>query len=122
MHRGVHTVVSLPGMPATHRFDAFVFVDGDPDHLLAAQDTGVLPWWSSPNLHLAFFRPLSVLTMLVDVLVSPHAVPMWHLQSILWYVALVFTVGLLYRRLNSSLAGLALFLYAVDDSHAMTMG
>lgn len=100
-------------------WDLYRFADGG-DGVREAIDIGLYPWWSSPTLKLAFFRPLSSLwiafdnTVLVDV---PWAT---HLGTIALYAATVYVVARLYGKLlGGATAGLAALLYAIDDAHAL---
>ena len=99
----------------------FVPYDGSPAHNLRQMDVGTLPWWASADLHLAFLRYASTLTMLLDYQLWPNHPAWMHLHSLLWLSALVVAATLLYRRILGSIwvAGLAALLYAVDDAHAM---
>jgi hypothetical protein len=62
-------------------------------------DFGLFPWWTSPGLRLAFFRPLSAISMWVDYQLWPNLPALMHLHSLLLYAALVAAATLLYRRL-----------------------
>lgn len=80
--------------------------------------SGALPWWSSPDLTLAFFRPLSSGLIALDHSLFGRNPTGWHLHALLWWVALLVTAGLLYRRLlPAATASLAMLLFAIDDAH-----
>jgi len=86
-------------------------------------ETGALPWWSSPDIQMAFFRPLSSWTLRLDHALFGRSFLPWHLHSLLWLGALVGVWAALLRRLlPPSVAGLAALLYALDASHAMPGG
>jgi len=113
----------LPGM--TRRpLDLFTFADGNPEHTRALMDAGVFPWWSDPEVKLAFFRPLTALTHQVDWALWPRSAVLMHAHSLLWYGLALLAVWLVYRRLMgpSRLALLALALFAVDDAHGPAVG
>jgi len=94
---------------------------------------GILPWWTSPDLVIAFLRPLSVASHYLDWLLWPGQPWLMHLHNIAWYALIVLLAVLLYRRLpwNSSHArsaaahspivvfapAIALLLYAIDEAH-----
>ncbi len=82
-------------------------------------DAGQLPWWTHPQLSIAFLRPLAAATQYADYLLWPHTPWLMHLHNMAWYALLVGFVGVLYRRMISShgAAALATFLYAIDDAH-----
>src|SRR6185369_5071046 len=80
-----------------------------------------LPWWSAPDLKLAFCRPLSALSLWLDYRLFPNSPALMHAESLLWFAALLGVVTFLYRRLLAPawVAGLAALLYAVDPGHAV---
>jgi len=80
---------------------------------------GASPWWSSPTLQIAMFRPLAAATHYLDYALWPNALVAMHLHSLAWYLALVLVVARLYRRLlgPGPAAALALLLFAIDEAH-----
>jgi hypothetical protein len=100
--------------------DAFHFMVPSDYHALL--DAGVLPWWASPELKLAFFRPLASASHWIDFHVFPGAPVLMHLFSIAWLVATVVVATRLYRRLlgNGWPAGLAALYFALDPGHALS--
>ena len=100
--------------------DLFTFTTGDPENNRRLMDAGLmLPWWTDERLRIAFFRPLSSLTHWLDEKLFPGSPALMHAHSLLWFLALLLSVLLLYRRLEPAarLSGLAFFLYALDDAH-----
>lgn len=89
-----------------------------------AKDAGLMPWIASKNWHVAFFRPLTSLTLNLDYRLWPNSPMIMHAQSLLWLGLLVFAAGLLYRRLLPAgwVVGAAALLYAVDDGHGPVIG
>ena len=65
------------------------------------QRRGIAPWWSAPDLKMAFFRPFSSMTHLFDYRVWPSSPWLMHLQSLLWF-------GLLLLLLMRLLSGLGM--------------
>ncbi|MCH9681225.1 MAG: hypothetical protein K0V04_07325 [Deltaproteobacteria bacterium] len=106
------------GQPA---WDLFRFVDPTTRGPRTAE--GMFGWWAAPDLEIEFWRPLSSVWHWVDVRVWGRAWPMY-LESVLLYAALVMLVGVVYRRwLGSGAAvGWATVVFAVDDTHAQTIG
>ena len=108
---------------AARRFgllDLFTFTNGVPAENQRLTDLGsMLPWWSDPHLKVAFFRPLSALTHILDQLLCPDRVWLQYAHSLLWLGLLVALVARLYRTLGGApaIAGLAALTYAVDDAH-----
>jgi len=97
----------------------FAFIDSEPA-LRRMIDFGGVPWWTSPDLRLAFFRPLTGLTHWVDFRLWPREPWLMHAQSLLWFGATIAAAAVLYRRLMRPawIAGLAALAFAIDDAHA----
>lgn len=102
------------------RLDIFNFFDGRPERMRRLLDVGLLPWWTFPEARVAFWRPVSALTHWLDSTAWRDVPGLMHMQSLLWFGALVVTVTLTYRRLieRTSAALVAALLYAVDAAHA----
>ncbi|HEV2972423.1 MAG TPA: hypothetical protein VGY55_20795 [Pirellulales bacterium] len=101
--------------------DAFCFADGDPQRTERMIDVGLLPWWIDPHFKAAFWKPITVLTHMLDYRLWPDTPSLMHAQSIFWFALLVLSACLLYRRimrptLAAEFAGL---LYAIDCSRAI---
>lgn len=84
-----------------------------------ATDAGVLPWYIDTDFQIELMRPLSSLTLSLDLSLWPDSPALAHAHSIVWYAALVLIVALLFRRLISTpwIATLTAILYAVDEAH-----
>ncbi|MBN1508038.1 MAG: hypothetical protein JW955_14395 [Sedimentisphaerales bacterium] len=95
--------------------------DGDPERTRRMMNLGLLPWWSCPDFRLSFLRPVSNLTHRLDFALWPKDASLMHLHNILWYGAWTFCIAILYRRMIpiAWVAGLAAFLFAIDDAHAL---
>ncbi len=93
----------------------------DPAHNLRQMDYGTMPWWGSPDLHQAFLRYASTLTMMLDYRLWPNHPALMHLHSLLWLAATVFVAALLYREVMGVnwVAGLAALMYTLDGAHAI---
>ena len=59
----------------------------DRAHNLSQMDFGTMPWWGSPDLHQAFLRYASTLTMMLDYRLWPNHPALMHLHSLLWLVS-----------------------------------
>jgi hypothetical protein len=90
-------------------------------HNLRQMDSGTLPWWGSLDLHQAFLRYASTLTMLLDYRLWPNHPALMHLHSLLWLSAAVLAAAFLYREVLGAtwIAGLAALMYALDGAHAV---
>ena len=94
------------------------------DQILAAREAGLVPWWIDPELHQAFMRPLSSLSLALDFALWPGA-PWWmHLENSLLFAALVLLAAGLYRDfgLPARARGLATFFFAMQAGQSMTVG
>lgn len=122
----VHTYVlsgnGFPGGPRG-RWDLYRFADGGPEVARGIHE-GFFPWWTSPELKLAFFRPLASLWRSVDHHLWGTSATMPHLESLLVYAALAAVVLKTYRALGLGVevAGLAALMFAIDDAHGMPLG
>ncbi len=107
--------------------DLFDFLDGDPGKMSALRDAGLVPWWTFDRLKISFWRPLTGYTHVFDYTLWPGQPVLMHGQNLLWFGALVWIAALLYRRFGRTgsavlAAGLAAFLFAVDESHGLPAG
>lgn len=113
-----------PGMERA-RWDQFAFAKGPASNRVLMEE-GAFPWWTDPELVIAFFRPLSSLTLWLDHTLWPHAPWLMHLQSLAWFAALLGAVWCVLRAVQPELApaasALALLLYALDDARSMPVG
>ena len=76
------------------------FATVDPErNLQQLKAYGTLPWWTSDNLRVAFWRPLTSFTHWMDYRLLPNSIALMHLHSILWFAVAVFAVSVLYRRI-----------------------
>jgi hypothetical protein len=125
IHRAalLHRANALSG---TGPLSLFSFASGAPEDHARAIESGLFPWWTSPDLRVVFFRPLSSLTHALDYALWPSSPVMMHLQSVLWYVAAVGLASVLYRRWlgpsSARWASVATLFYAIDPSHGMPVG
>lgn len=82
---------------------------------------GLFTWYRSPNLRIGFPRPLSAATHVLDYALWPDNFPLQHAHQLVWFAVAVLLVGLFYRRLGGTApaAGLAVLMFAVEDSHSL---
>jgi hypothetical protein len=122
-----HRQVSLHGtgwMGQPKAFwDLFNFFPNDPAIEQLGHETGFWPWWMS-DISIAFFRPVSSLTHALDFALWPETPVLMHLQSTLWYVALLTVVVLAFRSLFGAglVTGLGTLLMAVNANHGASVG
>ncbi len=108
-------------------WDAFAFFPEGSPRLSVQRELGELPWWTAPDLRLAFFRPLSSLSHWLDFQLWPDSPVLMHLHNLAWFALLVFLAGWIYRGVLAEgdepwVAGLAMLLFAVDDVHGQAAG
>lgn len=107
---------------ARARWDLFSFVRSG-DELHRYMELGRIPWWTDPEMRLAFFRPLSSWLAAAD-----HALfgvdPLGpHLHSLLWLAALLVVAGILFRsQLGLRNGTLALLGYALEEGLTLPVG
>lgn len=102
-------------------FDLFTFTTGRPEDNLGLMAHGVLlPWWTQPDLKIAFFRPIASATHHLDFALWPDTPRAMYVHSLVWLGAAIVAVAHLFRRIEgaSASAGLATILYATDDARA----
>ena len=97
-------------------WDMYRFADVPYTQLLMRE--GVLGWWEDPEAKLAFFRPLSALTHMLDSALWPESGALMHLHTLLWAALLYAGVLALNRALvvPPFVAALATFIYVFDDA------
>ena len=120
-HRILFKGIALPGVHG-RPLDMFVFSTGDAALGQAQKDVGMVGWWADPEAKLAYLRPLSMLTHLVDYRFWPDRPWLMHVQSLLWFGLALFFLAQVYRRFETPwVACLALFFYGVDDAHGFAI-
>ncbi len=77
----------------------FRFHAQNPARAYQLMEQGILPWWTFPDMHLAFWRPLSAMTHWLDYQLWPDQPALMHAHSLLWLGLLIAMVTLLYRQL-----------------------
>jgi hypothetical protein len=86
-------------------------------------EQGWAPWWTYEHLRLSFFRPLSLVTHILDVRLWSSSAVLMHAHNLLWLAAFVLVATRLYRGVMSPLvAGLAALLVAIDATHGFEVG
>lgn len=113
----VHRVILLNRGLGDTLGNLFVFASpAVNDDLIRA---GALPWWTVPDLTVAFFRPLAAVSHWLDYRLFPHSATLMHLHNALWYGVVCWLAALVYRQVmgRSWVAGLAGLLFVVDLGH-----
>lgn len=109
-----------PSVPEMHRgyAELFSWTRHGPAQVHSMVERGILPWWTAPELRLAFFRPIPGLSHSLDHRLWPDRPGLMHVHSLLWYALLVVALVAFYRRIVPfpAVAGLAALIFAVDDA------
>jgi hypothetical protein len=103
--------------------DLYQFVPRDAASVQRLREEGMIPYFSAPELKIAFLRPLtSALLWLDHALFGRWPLP-YHVHTLLWFGGLLLVAAALFRRtLPPALGLLALLLFCLDDAHAMAAG
>ena len=83
------------------------------------RDYGIMHWWTQQDYRASNWRPVDSFTHWLDYRLWPDAPALQHIHNIVWFVAIIMLVALLYRRLIGPgwVAGLAAMMYVLDDSN-----
>ncbi|QSQ25698.1 hypothetical protein JY651_12525 [Pyxidicoccus parkwayensis] len=101
-------------------FNLYRFVTGDSSVTTVLMQKGIFPWWTLPELKMAFWRPLTSATMALDHALFGTTFIGYQVHSLLWYAGLIAAYSLLMRRvLPGAVGAVALLLFAMDDVHAI---
>jgi hypothetical protein len=98
-HRSVLTGARVFNNLPPSAGNMFRFFDGDASRTKRMMDLGTVPWFTWPAAKGGFWRPVTVLTHWLDYQIWPNWPVLMHVQSILWFGAVVVVVTLLYRRI-----------------------
>ena len=96
-----------------------------PTAIVYERYVGVFAWWSGQHFSVHFFRPLTAVWHWLDQRLWPESAWLMHLENCLIYALLVAIVAALYRELvlsSAKVAALAALMFAVDESHAQSVG
>jgi hypothetical protein len=117
----------VPGLES-RPFDLFVFANGDPQTAAKMIDAGLFPWWTDPQLRLAFLRPISSATHALDHALWPDNATAQLAHNLAWHALVLVLVWLVFRRIFDRsgsarwIAVLAFALFAFDDARGPVVG
>jgi hypothetical protein len=101
----------------------FGFALGDPVENHWLMEMGWAPWFLDEHTRFAGFRPIAVLTHMLDFRVLLDSALLMHAHSLLWLAVMVIAVARMYRELFApAVAGAAALLFALDYTHAFEVG
>jgi hypothetical protein len=100
----------------------YVFLD--PATNAARMDSGVLPWWTMQSSKVAFWRPLTALSLWLDYRLWPESSLLMHAHNALWYALTCAAAAFTYLRFSGTLrpAGLAVLLFTLSVTHINSVG
>lgn len=101
-------------------FGIFDFARLDPAPRIRS---GELPWWTSPDFSMSFFRPLSELSHALDYVLASESSFLARSHSLLAFLIMLLVVTRLFHRLDPipSRANLASIIYTLASCHAMPL-
>jgi hypothetical protein len=103
-------------------WDYYTFIANDPVERQVLRDSGRLPWWSDPDIYIAFLRPIASLSLWVDHHVLGSDQLLAHVHSAAWWWLGALAVAAVLRQLLPATVALgAVALYALDDAHALPL-
>jgi len=116
-------IAQLEGWSVPHggTFDLYNFASGGKETAQLIEH-GPLPWWTSPNFQMHFWRPLASAAIALQYFVFGHHAAFYHLVSLLLQGALIVAAGALFRRAVPSIWAFGLLLFAIDDAHWDAVG
>ena len=116
-------VLSMEGVappPIPGPFHLYTFMSGAPGERDTMVARSELPWWSVSGIRISFFRPLSSALLTLDHAIAGRRPLVYHLHSVVWYVAAALSAATLFRRLlPERQAALAALLFVVAPAHWM---
>ena len=114
--RGHHT-----GQGHGRWWDMFVLIENSPRRTVGMRTSGRYPWWVDPEIRVAFFRPMTVVTHHVDHWLWPKTIWLMHLHNVAWHAAASAVAWAVARRLVSrpAVAGIVGVVYVLSFSHAV---
>lgn len=104
------------------QWELFTFSNGDPVEGEALMRSGFYPWWADPAVRISMFRPLASAMIALDHGLFGSRAWAYHLHSLVWWVALLVTVAVLYqRRLTPIVAAAAFALFGCANAHGLAL-
>ncbi len=103
--------------------DMFRFSSGDPAQVQGMIRESMFPWWSDPHARLAFFRPLSAVTHILDYRLWAMNPAGYHATNLFLWLLVLLAAGSLIRRLAPTprAALLSFFIFALSDARALVI-
>jgi hypothetical protein len=122
---GLSTDDHIAAYKAHHGLRAWSLFALAPEEIARGLLDGTFTWWTSPNLRIEFFRPLSTLSHTAEFYLWPQAPWAMHLLNGALYAVMAMLAWGLYRELaprQPRVATLAALLFAINDGNAVSVG
>lgn len=117
LHRSLLIDHKLSSFEASMELFRFTY----PGHPLTQEfrELGVIPWWSDPELKVAFWRPLAALSHWLDYQLWPNIPSLMHWHSLLYFFIACYFLLRFLEKLNipKALPYLTLLIFMVDIKH-----
>lgn len=107
----------------TERLNLFTLVKSS-EEIIAFKSFGLMPWWTSEDMRIAFFRPIPSILHWLEYRLFGHDAAVAHLVGIGWYVFSIWLVSRVLSRFlpeRSPVHVLAVLIFALDDAHALNI-
>lgn len=107
----------------TERLNLFTLVKSS-EEIIAFKSFGLMPWWTSEDMRIAFFRPIPSILHWLEYRLFGHDAAVAHLVGIGWYVLSIWLVSRVLSRFlpeRSPAHVLAVLIFALDDAHALNI-
>jgi hypothetical protein len=117
-----HLLRAAARNPERHAaWDLFTFAR--PGEVVELRERGWVGWWAPEDFEARMMRPLSSLTHAFDYALWPDAAWLMHLENVLLYALLTWLVARLIQKVHGPglVAGIAALVFAIDESHALTV-
>jgi len=100
----------------------FDFV-GSPEEVSYYTQLTAVPWWTSPKFRIRYFRPVATLSHLIEHSLWEGNAFLYHVQSVLWYAALVIALYWFYRAISASsaMAFVGALIFALEPCHYLNV-
>jgi len=122
-HRGF-ILAQLEGDSTRPWWDMFVLIGGTPEELEKLRFLGRVPWWTSTQVQVSFFRPLTAASHYLDYWLWPDSPWAMHLHQLCWHGAACALAWLFFRRVcrTKSAGGAAGIAFALTHLHLSAVG
>lgn len=115
-----HAVLDRATVVERSPLDLYTLIGGDEEETCILRDFGSISWWCHPQVQLAMLRPLSSALIAFDHYLLDKNTLAFHAHSLLWWVFMVISVGLLLRELFPlGVAAIAVVLFAVEEGNGI---